>query len=161
MNASRTDQASPVEVPPAFLACMNPEDRARYSPMTLATSSVIFTPAVTMERATKADARAEKGLQNEFEQWLLLHGYMYYRVPMHKRSMLPAGYPDFTIWLDVAKILWIEYKTEVGQLSPDQTEYHRQLQERGHAVFLSRSLRYSIDCLRGVERATTKEGTPR
>ena len=150
MIATQTSDGRRVEVPPSILACMSAEDRAQYGPtghMAAIPTALVTEPSA----AAKADARAEKALQEEFEQWLLLHNYLYYRVPMHKRSMLPLGYPDFTIWLGAAKILWIEYKTESGRLSPDQTEYQRQLQERGHSVFTSHSLRFSIDCLRAVE----------
>ena len=154
MKSLREITGSKVDIPPTILACMSVEDRALYAPdHAHATTSAITSTAI-VEIPNKADVRAEKFLQEEFEQWLLLHGYFYYRVPMHKRSMLPLGYPDFTVWLGEAKILWIEYKTETGQLSPEQAEYHRQLQERGHVVFTSRSLRFSIDCLRAVENAS-------
>ncbi len=133
-------------------ALMSPEDQARYgsSPNGVATAAVSMLSSDTGS-PTKADVRAERALQDEFEQWLRLHGYLFHRAPMHTRSLLPLGHPDFTIYAANGRTVLIEYKTATGKLSPDQIDYHRQLQERGHAVFTSRSLQFSIDCLRAVE----------
>lgn len=102
----------------------------------------------------KADARAERQLQNEFESWLRLNGYLYRREPMHKATMAPPGHPDFTVYAANGKTVFFEWKTLAGRLSDEQKEYHRQLKELGHAVFVVRSLEAAKYCLSILTPAT-------
>lgn len=99
----------------------------------------------------KRDLRAEKALQNEFEQWLRLNGYMYRREPTHKATTAPVGCTDFLIVLPGARVCWIEYKTETGRLRPEQEAYHEQLRALGHNVYVCRSLPEAIQCLRDAK----------
>ena len=145
----------PTKISASILARMNPGDRARYAPA--GSLSPIAPESITGDEASpsKAELREEKALQTEFENWLRQHGYVYRREPMHRATFAPAGHPDFTVTLAGGRVVYFEYKAERGKLSPEQREWHRQAQERGIPVFVSRSLQFSIDCLRAVERAAT------
>ena len=107
----------------------------------------------SQEAINKADYRAEKALQEEFESWLRLNGYLYRREPMHKATDAPRGHPDFTVYTVNGRTVLVEYKTATGQLSEAQRKYHAELIALGHTVFLCRSLPFAIDCLRQVEKS--------
>lgn len=128
---------------------MGAKDRARYAPA----GSLSLPAPLAAGRQSKADAREEKALQAEFENWLRQHGYVYRREPMHRATFAPSGHPDFTVTLPGGRVAYFEYKTATGSLSPEQHEWHRVAQERGIPVFTTRSLQFSIDCLRAVESA--------
>lgn len=129
------------DLPPAMRAAAERQLAPRPAPVPLAE-----------EIPDKHDLRAEKALQNEFEQWLRLSGYMYRREPMHKATMAPTGHPDFTLYLDRGITAFVEYKTETGVVSPEQEAYHTQLRALGHCVYVCRSLPEAIRCLRDSEK---------
>ena len=47
---------------------------------------------------------------------------------------LAAGHPDMTILLPEGRVLFIEYKTATGRLSPVQVARHAAMRKLGHAV---------------------------
>ena len=47
---------------------------------------------------------------------------------------LAAGHPDMTILLPEGRVMFIEYKTATGRLSPVQIERHAAMRELGHDV---------------------------
>ena len=126
------------------------------NPLSVAAASMLTSDTGS---PSKADVRAEKALQDEFEGWLCQHDYQYRREPMHKATMAPPGWPDFTVNLPGGRVCYIEYKTAAGKLSPEQTAWHRRAQECGIPVFTSRSLQFSIYILRQLEK--NAEATPR
>lgn len=101
--------------------------------------------------ASRAEAKAERDIQDELDQWLRLHGYFFIRPRMDKRSQLPNGWPDFTILLRGGKCCFIEVKTYGGRCSPDQVRCHAELRSIGHKVCVSRYLPQSIAFIREVE----------
>jgi hypothetical protein len=50
------------------------------------------------------------------------------------------GWPDQAVLLPDNKIVWIEFKTEKGVVSPQQEFIHRKMWKAGHKVYVCRSL---------------------
>lgn len=68
-----------------------------------------------------------------------------------KAEGVKPGVPD--LHLPVARLgfhgLWIETKTKVGRVSPDQRVWHAALREQGHLVVVVRSALQGIELLSG------------
>lgn len=150
------NRIDPSNIPPGVLRLMSAEDRARYGPrgsLTTFDASTLLAAATEQTTPGKADVRAERAIQDELDQWLRDYDYEFVRPPMHVRSQMPLGHPDFTIYLSSGRVVFVESKTATGKLSTEQVAYHCRLQKRGHAVFVCRSLQFAIDCIRAVEHA--------
>lgn len=91
------------------------------------------------EIAVKIEARAEKELQREIAQYLRLQGIQFINPPMNKRSMLPEGWPDFSLAYK-GKPIALECKTATGKLSREQAAMHLLLMADGWTVKTVRSL---------------------
>jgi len=87
----------------------------------------------------KRQGLAEKQLQNELRQYLSLKGILFICPPMFKKSMLPAGWPDFTFAHCGTPIVW-EAKTLTGELRTNQELIVGQLVRCGWHFRLIRSL---------------------
>lgn len=93
--------------------------------------------------------KPEKDIQKEIVKLVRSKGLMCERinaglVKMGRYYMHLAneGHPDINIYLSGGKILFLEVKTETGQLSPAQVEYHEQLRLRGHQVEVVRDIKH-------------------
>jgi VRR-NUC domain len=92
------------------------------------------------ECCTRADHREEILMHNQYRGFLFrmrLRQYIY--ASPNKRSPLPPGWPDFTVFGPVEKVLFIEFKTERGTLSEDQRQVMSMLAIFGHTVYIERS----------------------
>ena len=50
-----------------------------------------------------------------------------------------SGWPDLTLWSERHRmLLFVELKSDIGKLTPDQNEVHRSLQAAGQAVLVWR-----------------------
>lgn len=96
------------------------------------------------EEATgKFEQRQEKALQTEIRKllsFLRAKGEcQFINPPMNKRSELPVGWPDFTIFLPGGRTLLIECKAAGGRLRPEQSETSKKMGAMGHKVHVVRS----------------------
>jgi hypothetical protein len=102
----------------------------------------------TAEEAMAAySARSEKELQKQICNLLRLRGIIFLNPAMSKKSPLPIGWPDFTIFLDGGKVLFLECKFEGGKLTDEQFIYATRLANRGYAHHVVRTLREVQDLL--------------
>lgn len=78
--------------------------------------------------ADRAEAQAEKAIQDEIARYLDLHcdELTYIRPRMDKPSTIRKGWPDFSIF-GGEKYLLIEVKVPGKGLSPDQVAVHRDI----------------------------------
>jgi hypothetical protein len=106
---------------------MTPTDRKREGVVTAS------------EAAAKAEAKAERELQSEIANYLRQHDLQFINPPMHKRSMLPKGWGDFTFVYRSVPII-LEAKTCVGKLSSDQQKLHPKLRANGWRVMIARGV---------------------
>lgn len=88
-----------------------------------------------------AEIKSERDLQKHMINLLRQRGLMFLNPPMHKRSGLPLGWPDFTIFPAGKPPLFVEAKTPTGKLSEEQLDV-RGLIERstGSTVHVIRSI---------------------
>jgi hypothetical protein len=97
------------------------------------------------ECSARADHREEILMHNQFRGFLrrMRLRQCIYASP-NKRSPLPPGWPDFTIFGPVAKVLLIEFKTPRGTLSEDQEKIMSMLALFGHTVYVERSYEQAV-----------------
>ena len=85
-----------------------------------------------------AETKEERAIHTLICQELNRREIPYIHASMSKRSTLPVGWPDFTIFMKTAA--WFaEIKTETGKLSKEQVECIGQLKDRGFHVCTPRS----------------------
>lgn len=94
----------------------------------------------TAEEAMAAySARSEKDLQKQISNLLNLRGIVFINPPMHKRSILPTGWPDYTFALASTPIA-IEVKIGKKEASEEQKEIHDKMRRNGWQVHVVRTL---------------------
>jgi hypothetical protein len=92
------------------------------------------------ECCTRADYREEIEMHNQYIGFLFrMRLRQYIHASPNKRSPLPPGWPDFTVFGPGAKVLLIEFKTATGTLSKDQERVIPMLAILGHTVYIERS----------------------
>jgi hypothetical protein len=133
-------------IPENLLRCVNPADRKKLGPA-----------GQTAEEAMASfTAKSEKDLQKQICNLLSLRGIVYINPPMHKRSILPPGWPDFTFALAGVPVA-IEAKIGKEQPSDEQREMHALLTRDGWKVRVVRSLeevRTILNCVHGAYEGT-------
>jgi len=97
------------------------------------------------ESAHKQDHRAEIDMHNLFKGFLYRMRLRYIYANPNKRSTLPPGWPDFTIFGPIAKVLFLEFKTETGVISEDQRDVMESLAILGHTVYIPHSYEEARD----------------
>jgi len=130
-------------IPPHILEKMDPKDR----PPGVAG----MTP---LEVHAKNVAKAEKALQDEVRRYLNLLRVPFINPPMNKKSTLPVGWPDFTVFLPRGVVLLWECKALGGALRPEQAKMRDELQILGHRWRLIRSLFDAQQHMREIESET-------
>lgn len=104
----------------------------------------------TADAVAQADAKAEAEIQGDIANYLNLHGIIFIRPPMNKRSTLPPGWPDFTFcYRGVA--VGAEAKTAIGKLSSDQVTCREQMARNGWRVPIVRSVADVQSLLRSID----------
>jgi len=116
---SHSSRISGEVIPANLLRCMRPEDRPKG-----------VAGMLPHEVRALAVEKAEKELQREIARYLSLLGIPMINPPMHKRSMLPKGWPDFTFAHRGIPVAW-ECKAVGGALRPDQARLRDQMQAHG------------------------------
>jgi len=106
--------------------------------------------ALSRKSSHQADTRAERELQQDIAQYLRLRGIPFINPPMHKRSMLPDGWPDFTLAYRSVPIV-IEVKNEAGVVSDEQSRMMDLLKAGGWVVRVVRSLPEVKELMDGLE----------
>jgi hypothetical protein len=134
-------------IPNHILEKMDPKDRPKGVPGM--TSAEIRSAAVD---------KAEKELQKEVATYLRgCRGVEFINPPMHKRSSLPLGWPDFTFAYkppgsDIGIPITWECKRVTGSLDPDQITMRDRLIANGWQWRLIRHLGEAQAHLRDLER---------
>jgi len=86
------------------------------------------------EAAQKQNYREENRMHEQYSGWLRRNGLLYLHASPNKRSTLPVGWPDFTVFGAGAKTLFVEFKTKRGKLSDDQKAVMADLTRFGHVA---------------------------
>jgi hypothetical protein len=89
---------------------------------------------------------AENSIEQAFMRYCKRHGY--YRCKLRLTS--GRGWPDDAVLLPCNVVVWIEFKGDVGVLSPQQEFIHRKMRKAGHDVFVCRSLEEAKDAIAQV-----------
>ncbi len=116
-----------------------------------------------LKQGFKLDEHEE---QVRFVRWLDWYGertkrpLLYFAVPNGgerskstagklKAEGVRAGVPDIVIALPEGRTLWIEMKVRNGgRVSPEQREFHRNLEARGHSVYVARGAREAAEIVK-------------
>jgi len=88
--------------------------------------------------------KSEADIQREIKDYLEYANYLVFRMNAGRAKKnvtgAPAGTPDLFSISPKGRHLWIEVKTEDGELSPVQASMHTKLMERGDSVIVARSV---------------------
>ena len=91
-------------------------------------------------------AREEIHMHHQFIGWLHRNRlYQYIHANPNKKSPLPAGWPDFTIFGPIEKVLFLEFKTEHGVISPAQRSVTAALAIWGHTIYITTSYQEAVE----------------
>lgn len=112
-----------------ILKCMTAEARKEYGKAGLTAEECV----------AKQDYRAEVAIHNQYKSFLHRRHLLYLYASPNKRSPLPPGWPDFSVFGPMEKTLFIEFKTLAGNLSEDQERVMLSLALIGHVVHVARS----------------------
>jgi hypothetical protein len=132
-------------IPPHILEKMDPKDR----PPGVAG----MTPG---EVHAKQVAQAEKALQDDVRRYLNLLRLPFINPPMNKKSTLPLGWLDFTVFLPRGVVVLWECKAVGGSLRPEQCAVRDELLILGHRWRLIRSLGEAQTHMREIEAEVVK-----
>lgn len=125
--------------PDNLLRRMKPEDR-----------KALGKAGQTGEEAMAAySARSEKELQKQIAGILGVRGIRYLNPAMSKRSPLPIGWADFTIFISPGRVIFMECKIEGGKLTKEQAEFGAWATERGFPYAVVTTLKQAIEMLEG------------
>lgn len=128
-------------IPNSILEKMDPKDRP---------------PGIAGKLASEihagAVAKAEKDLQKMIANDLRRRGIYFINPPMHRRSTLPTGHPDFTVFLPGAITIFWECKAVGGALRLDQIRMRDELWRLDFRWRLIRNFGEAVDHLREVSK---------
>lgn len=79
--------------------------------------------------------RTENSIEQAFLRWCKSQG-----LRCEKLASTNKGWPDRCVLLPGNKVVWIEFKTPRGVLSPQQEFTHRKMRQAGHVVHVCRSV---------------------
>lgn len=85
----------------------------------------------------------EKSIERSIVNWCKKQGLQCYKVALINQR----GWPDRLIPLPGNVSVWLEIKTDVGRLSPQQKVIHAELAKLGHTVHVVRSLQEAQDAI--------------
>ena len=86
-------------------------------------------------------AGGEKALHIQIERELIRKRWLYIHSRMDMKTTTQKGVPDFQIYPPGAPAFFIEAKTRVGKLSPEQVAFKFVADLSGHTVHVCRSMR--------------------
>lgn len=145
---TRAAMINPQAIPEKMLKLMRPDDR---KPLGKAGRTM---PEIVAEN----DAKAEKAIQGHIANYLNLHTIEFIRPPMNKKSILPKGWPDFTLAYKGTPV-GLEVKTPIGKLSSDQVERHAAMRKNGWRVEIVRGVPEVQALLRKLDSELDGPGT--
>ena len=90
------------------------------------------------------DPMPEGEMHQKFGQWLNLNEVRYIHTPFGKKSQLPEGWPDFTVFLAGARVMFVELKGPVGTLTWEQPKQIAAIGKMGYEVLVTKSLAAAI-----------------
>lgn len=61
--------------------------------------------------------------------------------PMHRKTSVTKGCPDFVVWAPGGRLIAFECKTRTGKLDDDQKLFHMRAEREGHTIPIVRSMR--------------------
>lgn len=98
--------------------------------------------AMTYKEAEQgAEVKLEKDLHDQYLAYLRRNGFSMDQVihaPMNKKSHLPEGWPDFTVFRD-GKVMMIEFKVNYNKLSEKQEALLDRLISQGFSAYVLRN----------------------
>lgn len=115
----------PKSIPPHIIPLMSLEERRRYG----------LIPA--QDTGGGVPEGEEDKLQRLIAGWLTVNGVRFINPPMHLKSTLPPGWPDFTFCIR-GRPFAIECKTKAGKCTPEQLGMQRDLKANGWTVAVVR-----------------------
>lgn len=96
---------------------------------------------MTSEEAQEAFViRSEGDLQKQISSLLRIRGVPFINPPMRKKSQLPPGWPDYTIFLPFGRVVMLECKVGKNDLDPDQIKVRNVLLAHLHEYYVVRTL---------------------
>lgn len=96
-------------------------------------------PLTSVMRGSTA-AESEAALHDEIIKVCKQNGFLYFHGAMGTRTSRTEGEPDFTIFLPMGRVCFVECKTKTGKLSPAQQAVHHHAESLGHSFHVVRSL---------------------
>jgi hypothetical protein len=122
-------------IPENLLRLMSPKDRRQYGRGGWTAEDV----------HARVDLRLERKLHAEFSGFLRRHEFhLVIHADPRRKSQLPAGWPDFTIFHE-GKTLLLEFKTSQNTLSEIQKEVIASLLKEGFTVLVLRNYPDAVD----------------
>jgi hypothetical protein len=100
------------------------------------------------KKANRALQRNERQEQRVFSAWMHMKGILYVNPRADQKSTIAIGWPDFSVFLDGARTIFIEMKSGDGKCSPEQIARQEQLKQIGHAVYVAWSADEAIKIVR-------------
>lgn len=85
-------------------------------------------------------AKAEKDLQDEIRRYLNFHQIPFICPPMNKKSSLPIGWSDFSVFPDGGRVVFWECKAVGASLRPEQIIFRDRIVAYGYPWRLIRHL---------------------
>lgn len=138
-------------IPNHILERMSPEDRVRYGhvkAVEIAGGAVLA--QTSKETLTKGEEEAERTFQKQVVQYLNLLGVEHINPPMNRKSILPEGWPDFTLAYKGVPVA-LECKTATNRVRPEQNKRIEALRANGWRAEVVRSLDEVKEILRSID----------
>lgn len=115
-------------VPENILKCMSASDRRKYA-------KGQFTAQEVYAKVANKDEKQE---HNRFIGWLHRHELDYTHSRTDKPATIQKGQADFHVWRG-ERHCFVEFKSELGRLSPEQKEFIARQCERGTPILVTQS----------------------
>lgn len=87
----------------------------------------------------------ESKLHNDIINHCRQVGWIYFHGSMAKATSRTSGEPDFTILANKGRVFFIECKTRLGKLSPEQMGIKMWAEKLGHTIHVVRSFQEFVD----------------
>jgi len=80
-------------------------------------------------------------IEQKVVNWFRNRGDMVVKNTIHRRR----GWPDITVYLDTAEVLFWEFKVPSNKLSEPQQRTKEDLETKGHTVFVAHSKEEAVE----------------
>lgn len=107
------------------------------------------------KEAAASDAEAcEQDLHERIIRYCKDQGWAYFHGSMAHRAMRTIGEPDFTIVADRGRVFFVEAKSAIGKLRPEQRALQAWMVKLGHSLHVVRSMREFLRLVEPIESPT-------